>query len=241
MTKKEIDFFDFYEDEESRELEIRELTLQHGIEFPTDEELIMLLLGSGTKEVPIQKLARRVLETVMSSNREELIEKLMEIRGIGKSKALIIAAAMELGKRVGKNPAASIRSPGEIVPYIQSYAIQKQEHFLCISLKGTMEILSIRVICIGTSNMAIIRPREVFAEALKEHASAIIVCHNHPGGNPSPSRQDVQTTLRLSQAAEIIGLSVLDHIIISTGGYYSFLEHDCMELDSLCQLLEKYE
>ncbi|MBR0098347.1 MAG: DNA repair protein RadC [Treponema sp.] len=228
-----IKFPSVEEFEEKNKIEIRELTIQHGLSFPSNEELIMLILGSGTKQTPIKDLARQVLEIVMSSNSENLVENLLKINGMGKSKALIIAAALELGRRIGKNPDVALDSPSDIIPYIQSYTMQKQEHFLCVSLNGSMEIISIRVICIGASNMAIIRPPEVFAEAIKEHASAIVLCHNHPGGNPNPSSKDIKTTLRLYQAAELLGISILDHIIITKTGYFSFLEHNLMDEEKL--------
>ncbi len=233
-----IKFPSVEEFEEKNKIEIRELTIQHGLSFPSNEELIMLILGSGTKQTPIKDLARQVLEIVMSSNSENLVENLLKINGMGKSKALIIAAALELGRRIGKNPDVALDSPSDIIPYIQSYTMQKQEHFLCVSLNGSMEIISIRVICIGASNMAIIRPPEVFAEAIKEHASAIVLCHNHPGGNPNPSSKDIKTTLRLYQAAELLGISILDHIIITKTGYFSFLEHNLMDEEKLFNAAE---
>lgn len=233
-----IKFPSVEEFEEKNKIEIRELTIQHGLSFPSNEELIMLILGSGTKQTPIKDLARQVLEIVMSSNSENLVENLLKINGMGKSKALIIAAALELGRRIGKNPDVALDSPSDIIPYIQSYTMQKQEHFLCVSLNGSMEIISIRVVCIGASNMAIIRPPEVFAEAIKEHASAIVLCHNHPGGNPNPSSKDIKTTLRLYQAAELLGISILDHIIITKTGYFSFLEHNLMDEEKLFNAAE---
>ncbi|MBP3771934.1 MAG: DNA repair protein RadC [Treponema sp.] len=225
MKKKQY-FPELTEWEDSHRLEIRERTLEHGLAFPSNEELIMLILGSGTRKTPVRELARHVLEIVMSSNNENLVENLLKLDGMGKSKALMIAAALELGKRVNKNPEGFLSVPQDIVPYIQNYAMEKQEYFLCVSLNGAMEILSIRVICIGSSNMAVIRPSEVFSEAVKEHASAIVICHNHPSGDPRPSDKDIQTTIRLSQAAELLGIALLDHIIITKSDYFSFMEHN---------------
>lgn len=218
-------------------IEIRELTMKHGLAYPSNEELIMLILGSGTKSCPVRELAQQVMGIILSSNEENLVENLIKIKGMGKSKALMIAAAMELGKRLNRNPGSSLNSPVDIIPYIQNYAMEKQEHFLCINLNGAMEIISIRVICSGTGNMAILRPSEVFAEAVKEHASAVVISHNHPSGNPLPSKQDIQTTLRLYQAAELLGIALLDHIILSKTNYFSFLEHSCLSEDKLIDLL----
>ena len=235
---KVVNFPDLEEFEEKRKIEIRELTLRHGIAFPSDEELIMLILGSGTKSCPIRNLAREVLCIVMGSNDENLVENLMKIKGMGKSKALIIAAALEFGKRINRNPQTALDATADIVPFIQNYAMQKQEHFLCISLNGAREIISIRVVCTGSGNMAILKPAEVFSEALKEHASAVIVSHNHPSGNPFPSQTDLRTTLRLFDAAQVLGITLLDHIIISKSGYFSFLEHDFLTIGKLLELIE---
>ncbi len=214
--------------EKEQKIEIRELTLEHGLSYPSDAELVMLLLGSGIKNMPITVMADKVMEAILSSNQENLIENLLKINGIGKTRALVIAASLELGRRMNRNPQAVLEKPVDIIPYIKHYAMQPAEHFLCISLTGGREIISIRVICIGSGNMAIIKTGDVFAQALKEHASAVIICHNHPGGCPSPSEDDLRTTRRLLQAAQILGIALVDHIIITRTSYFSFLEHDLL-------------
>ena len=225
--------------EEERRLEIRELTMQKGISFPTNEELIMLILGSGTKEKPIRQLASEVLGIVMATNDENLIDNLMAIRGMGRSKALMIAAALEFGKRINRNPQVSFETPAELIPYIQNYSMERQEHFLCICLNGAREVLSIRVICKGAGNMALVSPTEVLSHAVKEQASAIVISHNHPSGNSKPSKADIRTTLRLLLAADTLGIALADHIIITNKSYFSFLEHEFMTAERLMQLLEQ--
>lgn len=229
----------FEESGDKKEIMIRELTLRNGISFPSNEELIMLILGSGTKAMPIRELARHVLSIVLSSNEENLVENLIKIKGMGKTKALKIAAALEIGKRVSKSPQVSFDSPKNLIPFIQSYAMQPQELFLCISLTGALDVISIRVICQGSGNMAIVRPAEVFSQAIKENASAIVICHNHPSGNPTPSKEDIRTTLRLFLAAETLGISLADHIIITRSRYFSFIEHGFMNEERLLTLLGK--
>ncbi len=218
-------------------LEIRELTMKNGIAYPTNEELIMLILGSGTKKMPIEKLARTVISTIMSSNSENLVENLIKISGMGKTKALTVAASLELGKRINRHPKTSLENPRELLPFVQNYALESKEHFLCISMNGAREILSIRVVCSGSGNMAIVQPSEVFSQPLKEHASAIVICHNHPNGNPCPSEDDIRTTVKLFLAAETLGISLTDHIIITKTSYFSFLEHGYMDIDKLLNLL----
>ena len=162
--------------------DIRELTLKNGIGYPSDSELLMLMIGSGTKEMPVNILARKVMETLNTSNQENLIENLKNIKGMGDSKTLAIAAALELGRRRNSYLNAVINKPSDIIPYIQHYAMEQKEHFICASLNGAHEILKIRLISIGTINKTLIHPREIFADPISEHASAIICSHNHPYG-----------------------------------------------------------
>lgn len=206
--------------------QIRELTLENGISFPSDEELIMLILGSGTKTFPIDKLSKKILSVLMSNNSENIIKELMKLNGVKENKALTIAASIELGRRLSRTPQVVLTEPKDIIPFIQNYAMQSQEHFLCVNLNGAREIISIRVVCVGSGNMAILRPSEIFKSAIKENASAIVISHNHPSGNPTPSKDDVATTNSLIEAAKILGIALLDHIIIAQSSYFSFLEHD---------------
>lgn len=235
--KKKVNFPAPEEIENRNKIEIRERTLRHGLAYPSNAELLMLILGTGIKSMPVQKLAKQVLEIVMASNEDQLIEKLLKIKGMGKSKALMIAAALEFGKRINRTPQGALRCPTDVISFIKNYAMEKQEHFLCISLNGAMEIISIRVVCSGTGNMAIIHPADVFSEPIKEHASAIILSHNHPSGNSAPSADDIEATLRLFHAAEILGIAMLDHIILTKTNYYSFLEHDLLDEEKLYNLL----
>lgn len=204
---------------------IRELVLEKGMEYPVDEELVMLILGSGTKEMPINIMARRIIESLDSSNTENVIKDLMKLKGIGISKALAIAAALELGKRRFCHLGAHIAHPDDIIPYLKNYAINQREHFIAVTLNGGHDIIQIHVVSVGTVNRTLIHPREVFGEAIKENAAALILCHNHPSGRIQPSEEDIETTKLLISASEIIGIPILDHIIIDKNGYYSFLEH----------------
>ena len=205
--------------------DIREQVLKQGISYPTDEELIMLILGKGIKGVPIQQLAARVISVLHGTNDNQIVQNLLTIKGIGTSRALALAASIELGRRYTKHLQSPIKKPEDILPYVQQYAIEQKEHFLAITLNGAHEIIKIRVISIGTLNRTLIHPREIFSEALTDHAAAIIVCHNHPSGNTSPSNEDIETTQILIKASQILGISLLDHLIIGRQSYYSFADH----------------
>lgn len=217
---------------ERKKPNVRELVLRNGMEFPSDEELVMLILGSGTKKVHIEQLAGKVIRAIDDSNTEDRVKTLMAVDGIGTTKALLIAAALELGRRKNAYLRAVIKKPCDIVPYIQHYSIQPKEHFICATINGAHELLNIRVVSIGTINRTLIHPREIFADAVAERASGIICCHNHPYGPCQPSNADCESTEMLRQAAQILGIAFLDHIIITRDSYFSFLEHGLLESDA---------
>lgn len=209
--------------------EIRELTLMNGLSFPSDQELIMLIIGSGTKDCPIEQLATNALEVLNTCNQEELLTRLCEIKGIGKNRALSLAAAFELGRRRNSYLKAVIHTPTDILPYVQQYTLHSTEHFIAATVNGCHELMSIKVISKGSTNKALIHPREVLAQAITEHASGIICCHNHPSGMARPSQADIESTKVLKQAAETLGICFMDHLIITPNSYYSFLENDILQ------------
>lgn len=204
---------------------IRELTMRHGIAYPSDAELLMMILGSGTKDISVDRLAYAVVNKLSETNSENLIQNLLSIKGMGEGKALAVAAALEFGRRRNCHNNAKIINPRDVVPFVRSYSMQPKEHFLTVTLNGGHEIMQIRVASVGTITKAIVHPREIFSEAIKENAAAMIVCHNHPSGNCLPSDEDIHTTATLIEAADILGISLLDHIIFDKNNYYSFMEH----------------
>ncbi len=208
--------------------DVRETLKKNGISFLTDVQLVMLLLGSGTKKQPVAKLAQEVINIIRSTNSEEILKKLMKIKGLGPGKASTICAALEFGKRYNNYKGKKILTPRDIIPLVQIYTLQQQEHLICISLNGNNEIINLRVVSIGTINNTIVHPREVFAEPLKDRAAAIIVCHNHPSGNIAPSDNDIEVTATLFEAAKLLGLSMLDHIIVSSTSFFSFRENNLL-------------
>ena len=205
--------------------DIRELTLLNGISYPSDEELMMLILNGGTRDVPVEKLAEKVVAVVNEGTEYDIINRLGMINGIGNAKALSVAAALEFGRRRSGHLRAKVQKATDVIPYVKHYALEPREHFICVSLNGAHEILSIRVVSIGTPNKTIFHPREIFAQPVIEHAAGIICCHNHPSGPCLPSSQDIESTKMLQEGARVLGITFLDHIIINTETYYSFLEN----------------
>lgn len=211
--------------------QIRELVLKNGINFASDMELIMLLLGSGNKEMHVEELADKVSKAIDNSVPEQRIENLLKIKGIGKTKALIIGAALELGRRKYRHLNIQINRASDLIPFIKHFTIEHREHFLCITLNGAHELIKINVISVGTINKTLVHPREVFCEAVTQRASGIICCHNHPYGACEPSEADIQTTKLLKHASEILSIAFLDHIIITREDYFSFQEHHLLETE----------
>lgn len=122
------------------------------------------------------------------------------------------------------DPVKKITSPSDILPAIWKYAEEIQEHFIVVSVTGCNEVIATRIISKGILNRVLVHPREIFRQAIIDNAAAIIIVHNHPSGNFEPSTEDIEITKRIKSAGTIVGIEVLDHIIITKRGYYSFLE-----------------
>ena len=197
---------------------LREKLFRNGVSAMSDEELISILLRTGSTKYSLKKLSKKVLRII---DRTDDIEKdLRKIRGMGDSKISSIIAAFELGRRYHACTYGKINEPLSVLPYLKHYSTRKAEHFISISLTGANEIINIRVVSIGTLMNTLVHPREVFADILVDRAAAVIFAHNHPSGNVEPSEEDIQLTYRLVDAASILGIDVLDHIIFSQRDNY---------------------
>jgi DNA repair protein RadC len=117
-----------------------------------------------------------------------------------------------------------VKDTGDVLPLVSSLAVKKQEYFISITLNGGNRLIAKRIVTIGLLDQALVHPREVFAEAIRERAAKIIVAHNHPAGDINPSREDMKVTENLLQAASILGIEFLDHLIITENGHFSFRE-----------------
>lgn len=156
------------------------------------------------------------------------MEELMKIKGVGEAKAIQLLAAIELGKRIAnmKNEGRYlIRSPEDGANYVmEEMRFLTQEHFVCLFLNTKNEVIHKQTIFIGSLNASIVHPRELFKEAFRRSAASMICLHNHPSGNPEPSREDIEVTRRLVECGKILGVDVLDHIIIGDKRYVSLKE-----------------
>ncbi len=204
----------------------RERLLLKGPQSLSDQDLLAIILGKGTRGHDVLALSRQLIKLIDCKGLDLLPQDVLDIPGMGPAKAALVSAAFEFVRRRIRPEGLKIAFPADILPLIRHYGDRKQEHFLCISLNGANEVLQVRVITIGLVNQSHVHPREVFADVIAERASAVIIAHNHPSGNTEPSREDHEITQRLKAAGEILGIDLLDHIIFSHKGYYSFAEHE---------------
>lgn len=190
----------------------------------SDRELLAVLLGSGTTGVDVLEVAGLVAKEIDKRGLAIRVDDLRTIPGMGVAKAMQVLAALEFARRRIKPDGLKITTPADVLPLIRHYADRRQEHFLTITINGANEVLNVRVISIGLVDRTPVHPREVFADAVADRASGIIVAHNHPAGNLEPSPADRSVTKQLKEAGAIMGIQLLDHIIFDRKGYYSFLE-----------------
>jgi DNA repair protein RadC len=202
----------------------REKLLCKGAAALSDQELMAVLLGKGTPAMDVMKLAAKVAKVIDDKGLSVKCDDLRHFDGIGDAKATLVLAALEFARRRIKPEGVKIETPADLLPHVRHYADRKQEHFLCASVNGANEILSIRVVSIGLVDRTPIHPREVFAEALVDRASGVIVAHNHPVGGLEPSPADIEATKQLKAAGMVMGIALLDHIIFNKTRYFSFLE-----------------
>lgn len=200
-----------------------------GAESLSDLELIMLLVSTGTAERPVNEVSSELL-TLLDKSEEPDYKSICAIKGLGRAKCSQILAALELGRRrmkkYGIGP--SISSPGDIFREVRHYATRDQEQFIVLVLNGAHEVLNVFVATVGLVNKTLVHPREIFSDAIQRRGTAIAIAHNHPSGKLEPSEDDINVTKRILISGDILGIRVLDHIIFSGTGYYSFLEHGLM-------------
>jgi DNA repair protein RadC len=216
---------DFPQDERPRERFI-----SNGPESLSNHELIAILLRTGTKDESVLQLSNRLLTSFEGLRllKAATLEEITSIKGIGQAKAIQILAAVEIGRRItnlNDNDRYVIRSPEDGANYVMNdMRFLSQEHFVCLYLNTKNQVLHKKTIFIGSLNASIVHPREVFREALKRSAASIIALHNHPSGDPAPSREDIEVTKRLVECGKMIGIDVLDHIIIGENKFVSLKE-----------------
>lgn len=208
----------------------RERLIKYGESVLSNAELLAIILRTGNKNESAIDLSRRILAQNggISFLAKASVYELSNINGIGIAKACQIKSCVEIGRRlltVKDNEKIKISSPDDIAFLVmEEMRYLSKEHFRAIFLNTKNIVISIKDISIGSLNSSIVHPREVFVEAIKMSAASIIVCHNHPSGDPTPSDEDIKVTKRLKDAGNILGIDLLDHIIIGDGKYISLRE-----------------
>ncbi len=206
----------------------REKLKRRGAKSLSDMELLAVMLGSGTKEKDVFKVAKDVLAIFRKDFLNIDFNRLKKIDGVGDAKAAQLLAAVEFSKRFLIKDDIKITNARDVVKIAEELKNKKQEYFLTFTLDGANVLIHKRVIFIGTLNESLVHPREVFADAITDRAASVIFVHNHPSGNFEPSKEDIAITERLVKVGKIVGINVLDHIIISKNGYFSFNENDLL-------------
>lgn len=207
----------------------REKLLYLGTNALTDYELLAILLRTGTKYKSVIDLSKEIIEEYNGLNNLQnvVIEELIKIKGIGRIKAIELLAAIELGKRITnyKKIKTVIKNSYDAYLYSKNnMAHLTQEYFSAIYLAINNEVICERVINVGTINQTVASPKDVISWGLKFGAYAVIVLHNHPSGDPTPSKADYSFTLKVNEACNAVDFKFVDHIIIGKNNYYSFKE-----------------
>ena len=211
---------------------------KYGPEILSNAELLAVIIRTGSAEETSVALAQRLLSLCESNGgivhlHDLSVEELRKIKGIGRVKSLQIKAVMELSKRISasliNDNKVTIKSPADVsMLLMEEMRLLKKEVCKVFLLNTKFQIIKYLNISVGSLNASIVHPREVFSEAVKSGCSGMLLVHNHPSGDPEPSREDIETTQRLINAGSILGIRVLDHVIIGDGRYISLREQGLM-------------
>lgn len=210
---------------------LREKFLEAGLYGFLDYEVVELLLTLGTPRKDCKQAAKdaigefKNLKGVLDADKAELAT----IKGIGLSNSIgliLFKAILERYLKQGLTPKIILNSSKLVAEYLQArIGSKKEEHFVILYFDTRNKLIN-EEISVGTLNASLVHPREVFKKAIKENVAQIIIAHNHPSGDPKPSKEDISTTKRLVEAGKLVGISVIDHIIITSGEYFSLKEKD---------------
>lgn len=219
-----------------KEVRPREKLLQYGASALSDIELLAILLRTGTTSRSVLHLAEDVLAQYKDKGLAAIMhmspQEIASIHGIGLAKAATVVAAVELGRRLSERAARTlekVEGPEDVARYvIPSLRFEQKEHFLAMFLDIRNRILALATISVGSLTSSIAHPREVFREAIRYSAAGVILVHNHPSGDPTPSREDIQLTKQMMKAGEIMGIPVLDHVVVAGDNFLSLKEANCL-------------
>ncbi len=203
----------------------REKMVRQGPQALTNEELMAVILGSGTRREGVLSLAHRIIQQYapQAVYAEADVQKIQDLFGLSKVKACQVVAALELGRRLFASPphTVSLRTPEEVYAYVRPMETLAQEHLRGLYLDTRNRLIRDETLTIGTLDASLAHPREILAPALESRCAGFILVHNHPSGDPQPSTEDLELTRRILEASKILGLTFLDHLIVGRGAYVS--------------------
>jgi DNA repair protein RadC len=208
----------------------RERLRQYGAHNLSNAELLAILLRTGVQGENVLAMSNRLLARLggLAGLGRSSFAELCDQRGLSEAKACQVLAALELGRRLvslAPEERATIQSPQDVANLVAAgMATLEQEHLRVLLLNTRNQVLSIHEIYIGNVNTAVVRPSEVLRPAVRENAPSIIVVHNHPSGDPTPSAEDVAITRQLAQAGQLLGIELLDHVVIGSGNRFVSLK-----------------
>lgn len=222
MEKKKIK-------EMPKHLRPRERSMDVGMNNLSDQEVLAIIIRSGYREHTAIDVSMNLLHRYGSlKNISQLtVEELCKIKGIGKDKSIMLKAAFEIGRRskIEKIEKKQILSSKDASLVLENNLRGlNKEHFIILMLNTKNFLLGVETVSIGSLNSSIVHPRELFKSAINKSAAAIILAHNHPSGDATPSREDIEVTKRIKSGGQLLGIDVIDHIIIGDNSYYSFKE-----------------
>ncbi|MCI9094075.1 MAG: DNA repair protein RadC [Coprobacillus sp.] len=212
----------------------REKAIAYGIESLSNVELLALVLRTGNKNESVLQLSQRLLNEIggFSQLMNVNYATLISLKGIKRAKAIELLSIIEIGKRLKSNQKEHIQfnNPYHIYEYIKGEMMfLKQEHFLLICLDNKNCVLKKKIIFIGSLNVSVVTPREVFREAININSAKIVLCHNHPSGDSRPSEEDIFLTKQFEVLGEMMAIEVIDHIIIGWNEFFSIKSHQCYQ------------
>lgn len=212
----------------------RERLLALGADALSTSELLAIILRTGRRQRNARELAAELVHRFggLQGVAKASIDELCAVDGIGQAKAVQLKAAFALGSRLtaSRGPErAEVRSSRDVVALVgDEMRLYEQERFKILLLDTKNRLIRDETVSVGTLNASLVHPREVFRSAIRASSAAVIVCHNHPTGDCAPSRDDHETTRRIKEAGELVGIRLLDHVIIGDGDYYSFKDNDAL-------------
>lgn len=205
----------------------RERLLELGPGALSDADLVALVFGSGSGGEGVLDVAARVTRSVhLRRLHQTAVEDLLAIKGMGPARAAQLLAAAEIGRRLwpDADPIPLVRGPETIFELTADIRRSNREHFVGFYLNSRNQVLRREIISIGSLNASIVHPREVFIPALAVSAASLILAHNHPSGDPSPSEEDLAITRRITESGRLLGVELLDHVVVARDAYTSFKE-----------------